>query len=112
MKQVNPGQYFEAVFQLRNPNKEAVSCIVNAVNKRKDVFIAKQIEVKGGIDFYISSQRFTRSLGKKLKKSFKGELKESKKLFGMNHQTSRQVYRGTMLFRIDEPVEKEEKKIN
>ena len=105
MKQIDPGQYYEAVLQLRNPNKEAINCIVNAINKRKDVFIAKQAKVEGGIDFYISSQRFTRSLGKKLKKSFKGELKESKRLYGMNRQTSRQVYRGTILFRIEEPEE-------
>ena len=109
MKQISPGQYYEAVLQLRNPNEEAVNCIINAINKRKGVFIAKQVEVKGGIDFYISSQRFTRSLGKKLKKAFKGELKESRKLYGMDRQKSKQIYRGTVLFRIEEPVEKEEK---
>ena len=102
MKQINPGQYYEAVLQLRNPNKEAVKCIVNAIEKRKDVFIAQKVKVKGGIDFYISSQRFTRSLGKRLKKSFKGELKESRKLFGFDKQKSKQIYRGTVLFRVEE----------
>jgi len=96
-----PDQYYEAVLQLRNPNKEAIKCIVNAVNKRKDVFIAQQVKLKTGVDFYISSQRFTRSLGKLLKKSFKGELKESKKLFGFNRQKSKKIYRGTVLFRLD-----------
>ena len=101
MKQINPGQYYEAVLQLRNPNKEAINCIVNAVEKRKDVFIAKQVKLKTGIDFYISSQRFTKSLGRLLKKSFKGELKESRKLYGFDRQKSKQIYRGTVLFRID-----------
>tara|TARA_Y100000310_G_C20563076_1_gene754045 strand:- start:89 stop:415 length:327 start_codon:yes stop_codon:yes gene_type:complete len=95
-------QYYEAILQLRNPNKEAVNCIVNAVNKRKDVFIAKKSKVRGGIDFYISSQRYTRTLGKLLKKSFKGELKISRKLFGVDRQKSKQLYRGTVLFRIEE----------
>lgn len=94
--------YYEAILQLRNPHQEAINCIRNAVAGRTDVFIAKEVRQKnGGIDFYISSQRFTRSLGKKLKKSFKGELVESKKLFGVNRLTSRTLYRGTILFRIE-----------
>ena len=101
-------QYFEAVLQLRNPNDEAVNCIVNAVNKRKDVFIAKKSKVKGGIDFYISSQRYTRSLGKLLKKSFKGELKVTRRLYGVDRQTSKLIYRGTVLFRIEEEKKEED----
>ena len=101
-------QYFEAVLQLRNPNDEAVRCIVNAVKKRKGVFIAKQSKVKGGIDFYISSQRFTRTLGKILKKSFKGDLKVTKRLYGTDRQKSKVLYRGTVLFRIEEEKKEEE----
>ncbi len=101
MKQENPDQYYEAVLQLRNPNKEGINCVVNAVNKRKNVFIAKQVEIKTGVDFYISSQRFTRSLGKLLKKSFKGKLVESKRLYGMDRQKSKLIYRGTVLFRFE-----------
>ena len=70
MKLEKPDQYYEAVLQLRNPPEEALKCIINAVDKRKGVFIAKQVNIKTGVDFYISSQRFTRSLGKLLKKSF------------------------------------------
>ena len=102
MKQEKSDQYYEAVLQLRdNPPKEAINCVVNAVNKRKGVFIAKQVKLKTGIDFYISSQRFTRTLGKLLKKSFKGKLVESKKLYGMDRQKSKLIYRGTVLFRFD-----------
>ncbi len=102
MKQEKPDQYYEAVLQLRNnPTKEAVNCVVNAIKKRKNVFIAKQYKVKNGIDIYISSQRFTRTLGKLLKKSFKGKVVESRKLYGMDRQKSKQIYRGTVLFRFD-----------
>ncbi len=102
MKQEKPDQYYEAVLQLRdNPHKEAINCIINAVNKRKGVFIAKQVKLKNGVDFYISSQRFTRTLGKLLKKSFKGKLVESKKLYGMDRQKSKLIYRGTVLFRFE-----------
>ncbi|TKJ17268.1 hypothetical protein CEE44_01910 [Candidatus Woesearchaeota archaeon B3_Woes] len=102
MKQEKPDQYYEAVLQLRNnPPEESVSCVVNAIKKRKGVSIAKLSKVKGGIDIYISSQRFTRTLGKLLKKSFKGELIESRKLYGMDRQKSKKIYRGTVLFRFD-----------
>ena len=101
MKTINPGAYYEAILQLRNPNQEAINCILNAVKRRKDVSIVRVEDVKDGHDFYISSQRFTKTLGKKLNQSFNGTLKESKKLYGMNRQTSRQVYRGTIFFKLD-----------
>ena len=94
-------QYFEAILQLRNPNEELLNCVMNAVRKRKNVFIAKEVRMKGGVDYYISSQRFTRSLGNKLKKAFKGELKVSRKLFGFDRQRSRLIYRGTVLFKME-----------
>lgn len=101
MKEEKPDRYYEAIIQLRNPNQEAVNCVINAIRKRKDVFIAKQVDHKTGIDLYISSQKFARVIGKLLKKSFKGELVESKKLYGQDRQSSRILYRGTVLFRFD-----------
>ena len=47
----------------------------------------------------ISSNKFARALGKKMKKSFKGVLKESKKLFGRDKMKSRDLYRVTVCFR-------------
>ena len=96
----NP-QYYEAILQLRNPNKELLNCVVNAVNKRKNVFIANEVRQKNGVDYYISSQRFTRSLGNKLKKAFKGELKVSRKLYSFDRQKSKLIYRATVLFKMD-----------
>jgi len=102
-------QYFEAIIQLRHPSQEGINCVVNAIKKKPGVFIAQEIKQKDGVDIYMSSQRFARSIGKLLKKSFKGTLKESKRLFGMNRQKSRQIYRGTILFRFED---KEDKKQN
>ncbi len=94
--------YFEGILQLRNPNKEVISYIENQFRKNPKEWIANVVGLKsGGFDFYVSSNRFLRKLGRKLKKAFKGEIKHSKKLHSTNRQTSRKVYRGTVLFRLE-----------
>ena len=35
-------------------------------------YVSKKVKVIGGIDIYLTSNKFLRSLGKKLKKSFNG----------------------------------------
>ena len=96
----NP-QYFEAIMQLRNPNQELINFVENQVNKRKGAFIAKTVKQKNGMDYYISDQRLARSMGNRMKKSFKGELKTSRKIHTRNHLTSRDVYRVTICFRME-----------
>jgi len=95
----NP-RYFEGVLQIRNPNEEVLNFIENQFRNNDKVWISRVEELKTGVDFYVSSNKFLKQLGKKLKKSFKGELKLSKKIFTTNHLTSKDVYRGTVLFRV------------
>jgi NMD protein affecting ribosome stability and mRNA decay len=95
----NP-QYFEGILQLRNPNEEVLNFIRNQFKNNSKAWIAKEEGLKTGIDLYISSNKFLLSLGKKLKKSFKGELKTSRKLYTKNRLTSKNVYRVTVLFRL------------
>ena len=102
MPKVNRPEYWEAKIQLRPYNEEVFRFIQNRVKERRDVTIANIEELKTGIDIYISDQQFARQLGKKLKDNFGGELKITRKLFGMNRQKSRLVYRGTILFRLKE----------
>ena|SRR3989344_6319842 len=96
----NP-QYFEGILQLRNPNEEVFRFIKNQLKKRENVWIAKEEKQENGVDLYISSNSFLLALGKKLKKTFKGELKTSKRLYSQSKMTSKLVYRGTVLFRMD-----------
>ena len=91
--------YFEGILQLRNPNNEVISFIKSQIKKRAGVFITKEQKVNNGIDFYITSQKYLQALGKKLKKSFQGELKISSKLHTKNKLTSKNVYRVNVLFR-------------
>ena len=94
-------QYFEAKLQLRPFNKEVYDFVLKQVAKRKNVFISKEVKLKTGIDIYLTSQRFARSLGKKLKDTFKGELKITRTLFSRDRLKSKLIYRGTVLFRME-----------
>jgi len=96
--------YFEAILQIRPKNKEVLDFIKKQVEKRENDWIAKQEELKYGVDLYISTRKFAIVLGRKLKKSFDGELKVSKKLFKVSRQTSKKVYRVTVLFRVKTKV--------
>ena len=100
MKNMNTNQYYEGILQLRNPSKEVINKAKELINKRKDVWIAKEEKVTNGIDLYISSWRFLIELGNKLRKQFGGEVKTSKKLWGVNRQTSKMVYRVIFLLRL------------
>lgn len=99
MKEEKNSQYFEAILQLRNPNDELIRFVNNKIKKR-GATIAKTVLQKNGVDFYVSDQRFTRSLGNKMKKAFKGEMKTSRKIFTRNKQTSKDVYRVTVCFKM------------
>jgi nonsense-mediated mRNA decay protein 3 len=94
--------YYEAILQLRPDDDEVRRFVINRLKERKNIFIAKAVKLKTGIDLYLSDQRFTRALGKKLKRSFKGKLIMSRTLHGRNRQTSKDVYRVTVCFRLDE----------
>ncbi|MBU0929825.1 MAG: hypothetical protein KJ623_02030 [Nanoarchaeota archaeon] len=96
------GGYYEAKIQLRPFNREIYDYIIKEIEKRKNVFIAKKIEKKYGIDIYITSNSFAMALGKKLKHKFKGELKISRALFCTDRLTSKLLYRITILFRTKE----------
>ena len=92
--------YFEAVIQIRPHSIPVLDFIKKAVSKRDSVFISRVVSHKYGDDIYISSQRFARSLGKKLKDNFDGELKVTRTLHTRDRQRGRQIYRGTILFRL------------
>lgn len=101
MKNFNP-QYFEGILQLRNPNQEVIDFIEKQTEEKENVFITKKEKVRNGIDFYFTSNKYMQNLGKKLQNCFGGELKFSSKLFSRNRQTSKEIHRVNVLFRIPE----------
>ena len=91
--------YYQGILQLRDVNEEILSFVRNQIKKRGEVFITKTVKLPNGFDLYITSQKFIRILGKKLKESFGGELKISAKLHTRNKQ-GKDLYRVNAMFRL------------
>lgn len=97
------GQYFESILQLRNSSEDVVTFIEKTVEKQEPgVFINKKLKVRGGIDFYLTSNKFARKLGKKLQQNFGGEFKVSPKLHTKDRHSGKELYRLSVLFRPSE----------
>ncbi|MBT4540212.1 hypothetical protein HOC35_01745 [Candidatus Woesearchaeota archaeon] len=98
--------YFEGRIQLRNKKnnqfEKAVDYIRSEIKKAKTVFISKEDEIKTGIDFYSTSQKFIQPLGQQLQKKFGGELKITSTLHTRDTQTSKNLYRVDVLLRLTE----------
>jgi nonsense-mediated mRNA decay protein 3 len=98
--------YFEGRIQLRNKNNtsypKAVGFVRNEINKAKTVFITKEAEIKTGVDFFVTSQKFIQPLGKQLQKKFGGELKVTSSLHTRDTQSSKDLYRVDVLLRLTE----------
>ncbi len=95
-------EYFEAIIQLRPAKQRLVEYVLTEIEKSKQCDISKIEELKTGINVYVTSRKFAMALGKKMKKRFEGELKLSRQLFTQHRQTSKLVYRVTVLFRLKE----------
>ena len=91
--------YFQGILQLRDVNDEILSFVHNQLKKRGEVAVTKTVRLSNGLDLYITSQKFIRILGKKLKDSFGGELKTSSKLHTKNKQ-GKDLYRVNVLFKL------------
>ena len=97
--------YFEGTIQLRGNDEEKLSNIVEEILKiyEKSSFDIQRIEnVRGGVDLYSTNNRMSQRVGTFLYKKYGGEYKESKKLFSLNKQTSKEIFRVSILYRIPE----------
>lgn len=91
--------YYEGILQLRDADKELIKFAEDDIKKSDRCKIAKKHKIKNGIDYYLTSQRYLVSLGKKIKNKFRGDLKINRKLYTVNRLTQKRVYRVTVLFR-------------
>jgi len=96
-KQKHAG-YFEGILQLREPTKDVLNYF-NKLISEKRVGIAKIVKLKTGYDYYLDNNKAMLAIGKKLFDRFGGELKTSRTLYTVKRQTSKKVYRVTVMFR-------------
>ena len=90
--------YYQGILQLRDASDDVMDFVYSQIQKRPDVAVTRTAKLDNGKDLYITSQKFIRILGKKLRESFGGELKVSSKLHTRNRQ-GRDLYRINVLFR-------------
>lgn len=95
------GQAYNGILQLRNPSDEIILFIDGEIRKAhaEKKYCIGMVEIKNGIDYHFSSASFARGLGKKLQGRFGGELAETARLVGRSRETSKDLYRVTVLFR-------------
>ena len=97
-------QYFESILQLRPNKREILDFVKKQIDKKEKVFISKEINQKTGIDLYLTSNKFAITLGKLLKKRFKGTVKISKTLHTRHKQIGKLLYRVTVCFRLQKDL--------
>ena len=100
MKFARPN-YYQGILQLRDVSDEMLSFVKNQIAKRGDVAITRTVRLSNGVDLYMTSQKFIRIVGKKLRDRFGGELKISSKLHTRSKQ-GKDLYRINVLFRLSE----------
>ena len=95
-------QYFEGTLQLREATPELLAFVRAdiAAHAKDGVHIESEKGRGGSADFKLTSTKYMRQLGKKLKVRFNGELTETVKLFSRNRQTSKEIYRTNVLFKL------------
>lgn len=92
-------RYYEAILQLRNPSEELLNWLKSTIDSEGRAAVTKEHWFKNGVDLYITNQKYTRSLGKRLQDKFGGELKSTRTLHTVDHSSGKRLYRVTVYFR-------------
>ncbi|MDO8556342.1 MAG: NMD3-related protein [Nanoarchaeota archaeon] len=95
-------KYFEAIVQIRPADPEVIDFIANFLSTRDDCKITKMEEFKTGLDVYLTSQKIALAMTKKMTARWKNAKRIiSRAVHHTDHNTSKVVYRVTILFRLD-----------
>jgi len=92
-------KYFEGTLQLRDVGEEFVEKALHEIEQSGRAQIAKVKPQPRGVDIYLSDAHYTLLYAKKLRDRYGGDLVTSRKLFTLNKNTNKLVWRVTALFR-------------
>ncbi len=95
-------KYFEAILQIRPADPDVIDFVAGYLSQREDCSISKMVEFKTGLDVYLTSQKVALALAKQMQARWKSAKKLiSRAVHHTDHNTSKVVYRVTILFRLD-----------
>ncbi|MBI2548897.1 hypothetical protein HYW21_06115 [Candidatus Woesearchaeota archaeon] len=92
--------YFEGILQLRHATPDAIVFARQKVMQHPQVHITKEKVVRGGVDLYLTSKTFLKTLAVAIQKQFGGTLSMSPTLYSRDRQTSKDIYRLTVLLKL------------
>ncbi len=88
-------EYFQGILQLRPGSKELDKLITEQLGTQ----VSKKKKVRGGIDYYVKSNKKLAAYGKRIQTEVGGTLTVSQSLHTRDRQSSKDLYRLTILFR-------------
>jgi nonsense-mediated mRNA decay protein 3 len=98
--------YFEGILQIRNKANRhydmAIDLVLNLVDTTPSVFIGKVVELKDGIDLFMSDKKFLAKIGKELESRLLASIDKSSSLFSRDRQSGKELHRLTVLARLPE----------
>jgi NMD protein affecting ribosome stability and mRNA decay len=102
-------QYFDGILQIRGSRPKTLALVhkhlATILKDKERLFIARVEEHKNGADLFMSDKRQMHRMALVLHKKFGGTLTEHPTHFSYNHQSSRNLYRLTILITLPD-VEK------
>ncbi len=81
---------------MRNPSREVEEFVIESLGRE----ISDVEFVDNGVDYYVRDKGEARKVGRNVRSRFGGEFDLSSTLYTKDHQTSKEVYRDTVLVRI------------
>jgi len=91
--------YYEAIIQIRPRKENVLDYIKESLPKDSDM-ISKIVDKKFGYDLYVVNRKFATKISRDIKKRFDSQIKVSKALHSTDRQTSKLLYRLTVLIRL------------
>ena len=94
--------YYEAILQVREAGSDQLAKIRKVLASPKfQSVINRHDALKEGGDFYFAKKHAAQQVAKQLRAKLGGTIESSKRIYSRDRQTSKEIYRGTILYKPD-----------